>query len=60
MSERLFVHDLDKWRRSQKAHEIGHAQVHTYKDALVLPIRKNPEMETPDGVYRGGGMLLGL
>lgn len=49
MSERLFVHDLDKWRRSQKSHEIGHAQVHTYKDALVLPIRKNPEMETPGG-----------
>ncbi|MCH9275497.1 glycosyltransferase 61 family protein [Bifidobacterium amazonense] len=56
MSQRLFVHDTKKWQANCRSHEIEHAEVHAYDDAIVLPMRKKHEFDaaTRDGVYEGG------
>ncbi|HJK01567.1 MAG TPA: glycosyltransferase family 61 protein, partial [Methanocorpusculum sp.] len=55
MLSRLFVHDVEKWQQNcQCSHEIEHARVHSYSNAVVLPIQRNWEFKTPDGVYQGG------
>lgn len=54
MPNRLFVHDLEKWQKNHRSHAIDPAQVHTYDNAIVLPMVLNPDTHTPDGTYRGG------
>lgn len=55
MTRNLFVHDMKKWQTNCRSHEIDHAQVHEYENALILPLRQKPEFNTPEGVYEGGG-----
>lgn len=54
MTRNLFVHDMKKWQTNCRSHEIDHAQVHEYENALILPLRQKPEFNTPEGVYEGG------
>lgn len=55
MSDRLFVHDEALWERKMQSHEIEHAQVHSYKDAIVLPLQVNADVvRDTSHVYRGG------
>lgn len=54
MEQHLFVHDMDKWTKNHRSHEIESAQTHTYDHAIVLPLQRNPELQSADGIYRGG------
>ncbi len=55
MSERLFVHNRNLYERKMQPHEIEHAQVHTYQNAIMLPLQVNTDIvRDVSHVYRGG------
>lgn len=61
MSERLFVHNRNLYERKMQPHEIEHAQVHTYQNAIMLPLQVNTDIvRDVSHVYRGGYALQSL
>lgn len=58
MVNHYFVHDVNLWSKRNYSRQLESAKVHTYQNAIVLPLRINSRVQqTAGGVFEGGGML---
>lgn len=55
MTNHFFVHDASLWTKRNVSHRLEPAQVHSYKNAIVLPcVLNTDESVRPKEVYKGG------